>query len=77
MPLSGSSTIAVACMASGGDVRRNDLAQFVGVLLREVDRVALALEREVNCFIGRTTVEIVFELDNSALDHGVQQDLHR
>src|SRR6185436_6087455 len=53
----------------GAHVGREDVPQFSGVLLREVDLVLNAVERELDGLVGVATVEVIDQLVNDLLGH--------
>jgi hypothetical protein len=63
--------------ASGGDVGLQCLGELVGVLLREIDLVAGAVESELNGPFGGAAMQVIGEDDLCALCHVASSPLSR
>src|SRR6187200_946109 len=58
-----------SCSPTSGHPRLQLAAQFLGVLLRQVDLVADTVQRELHRFVGGLAVEIIKQGDGDLLDH--------
>src|SRR5258705_337116 len=58
-----------SCSPTSGHPRLQLAAQFLGVLLRQVDLVADTVQRELHRFVGGLAVEIIEQGDSDLFDH--------